>query len=65
MSNFQLGKNSTSFLKYILCILYIYTHTHMHKSFSTTVDKGVRKHEKKKKTDGEIGKHKPNEMRAL
>ena len=37
----------------------------MHKSFSTTVDKGVRKHEKKKKTDGEIGKHKPNEMRAL
>ena len=38
----------------------------MHKSFSTTVDKGVRKHEeKKKKTDGEIGKHKPNVMRAL
>ena len=35
----------------------------MHKSFSTTVDKGVRKHEKKK--DGEIGKYKPNEMRAL
>ena len=54
----------TSFLKYItLYILYIY-YTQTHTSFSTTLDKGLRKNIKKKKTD-EIGKYKLNEMGAL
>ena len=44
-----------------LCI-YIY----VHKSFSTTLDKGFGKNiQKKKRRDGEIGEHKLNEMGAL
>ena len=35
------------------------THTH---SFSTVLDKGLKKNIRKKKRDGEIGKHKLNEM---
>ena len=40
---------------YIIRILYIL----VYKSFSTTLDKGLRKNIKKR---GEIGKHKLNEM---
>ena len=39
-------------------------YTYAYKSFSTTLDKGLRKNIKKKKTD-EIGKYKLNEMGAL
>ena len=36
------------------------------RSFSTMLDKGLRKNiKKKKRRDGEIGKHKLNEMGAL
>ena len=45
---------------YIIHTIYIY----IHKSFSTMLDKGLRKNIKKKR-DGEIGKHKLNEMVAL
>ena len=44
----------------------IHVHTiyvHIYKSFSTTLDKGLRKNIKKRR-DGEIGKHKLNEMGA-
>ena len=37
---------------------------YVYKSFSTTLDKGLRKNIKKKR-DGEIGRHKLNEMGAL
>ena len=36
-----------SFLKYIICI-HIYTYIHVHKSFFTTPDKGLRKNIQKK-----------------
>ena len=42
----------------MLYILYIYI---LYKSFSTTVDKGLRKNIQKKR-DGEIGKYKLNEI---
>ena len=43
-------------------IIYI----HVYKSFSTTLGKGLRENVKKKKRrNGEIGKHKLNEMGAL
>ena len=50
------------FLKYVYytCYLNIY----LYKSFSTMLDKVLRKNIKKK-GDGEIGKHKLNEMGAL
>ena len=40
---------------------------YLYKEFSTMLDKGLRKNIKKKKNrrDGEIGKHKLNEMGAL
>ena len=41
-----------------MCIIY----TYVYKSFSTILDKGLRNNIKK---DGEIGKHKINEMGAL
>ena len=41
--------------------MYIYTH----KSFSTTLDKGLGKNIKKKRGDREIGEHRLNEMEAL
>ena len=44
----------------MLCILYIYTHTH--KSIATTIEEGVKKN---KKRDAEIGKQKLNEVKAL
>ena len=37
----------------------------MQKSFSATLDKGLRKNIKKKRRDGEIGEQKLNEMGAL
>ena len=40
-------------------------YTYAYKSFSTTLDKGLRKNIKKKKRDEEIGKYKLNEMGAL
>ena len=45
---------------YIIQTVYIY----IHKSFSTMLDKGLRKNIKKKR-DGEIGNHKLNEMEAF
>jgi len=42
----------------------IYIFIYVYKSFSTILDKGLRKNIKKKR-DGEIGKHKLNEMGAL
>ena len=47
---------------YILYILYIYIYLCVYKSFSTMLDKGLRKNNKR---DGEIGKHKLDEMEAL
>ena len=47
---------------YIYIYIYIHTHTHTYISFSM-LDKGLRKHQKKKV--GEIGKHKLNEMGTL
>ena len=50
------------FSKNIYIIHYIY----IYKSFPTTFDKGLRKNNNNnKKRDGEIGKHKLNEMGAL
>ena len=37
----------------------------VYESFSTALDKGLRKNIKKKKKDGEIGEHTLNEMGAL
>ena len=48
----------------ILYILYIYIHIYVYKSFSTILDKGLRKNNNKKR-DREIRKHKLNEMGAL
>ena len=48
----------------ILYILYIYIHIYVYKSFSTTLDKGLRKNNNKKR-DRETRKHKLNEMGAL
>ena len=39
-------------------------YTYAYKSFSTTLDKGLRRTSKKKR-DGEIGKHKRSEMGTL
>ena len=41
-----------------------YLYIYVYKSFSTTLDKGLRKNIKNKR-DGEIGKHKLNEMETL
>ena len=41
----------------------MYVYVCVYKSFSTTLDKGLRKNNKKR--DQEIGKHKLNEMGAL
>ena len=51
------------YMVYIYIYIYIYTHTHIYiyKAFSTMLDKEY----KKKRRDGEIRKHKLNEMRAL
>ena len=46
----------------IIYYIYIYIHIHTYISFSM-LDKGLRKHQKKKV--GEIGKHKLNEMGTL
>ena len=46
---------------YILHSIYIY----VYKSFSTMLDKGLRKNIKWKRRDGEIGKYKLNEMGVL
>ena len=48
-------------------IYILYITIYVYKSFSTTLDKGLRKNIKKKKIrrDGEIGEHKLNEMGAL
>ena len=40
-------------------------HIYVYKSFSTTLDKGLRKNIFKKARYGEIGEHKLNEMGAL
>ena len=48
----------------ILYILYIYIHIYVYKSFSTILDKGLRKNNNKKR-DRETRKHKLNEMGAL
>ena len=48
---------------YILYI-FIYICVYVYKSFSTTLDKGL-KERLKKGIDGEVGKHKLNEMAAL
>ena len=53
---------------YILYTFYIYIYIYVYRSFSTTLDKGLRKNIRTtttKKRDGEIGKHKLNEMGAL
>ena len=48
-----------------ICIYYTY-YIYAYKNFSTTLDKGLRKTAKKKKRiDGEIGKHKLIEIEAL
>ena len=44
----------------LIHIIYIY----VYRSFSTTLDKGLRKNTEQKPSDGEIGKHKLNEMGA-
>ena len=43
----------------------VYIYILLYKSFSTTLDKGLRNNNNKKKRDGEVGKHKLNEMKAL
>ena len=44
----------------------IHIYIYVYESFSTTLDKGLRKNNNNnKKRDGEIGKHKLNEMGAL
>ena len=45
---------------YIIHTIFIY----VYKSFSAMLDKDLRKNIKKKRRDGEIGKHKLNEMGA-
>ena len=42
--------------------IYIDMYIYLYKTFSPTLDKGLRKH---KKRDGEIGEHKLNKMGAL
>ena len=49
------------FLKCIYYIIYIY----VYKSVSTMLDKSLRKNIKEKRIDGEIGKHKLNEVGAV
>ena len=50
---------------YIYIILYmLFTYLYIYKSFSTMLDKGLGKNNHKKR-DGEIGKHKLNEMEAM
>ena len=46
---------------YIIHTVYIY----IHKSFSTMLDKGLRKNIKNKRNDGKFVKYKLNEMGAL
>ena len=59
MMNIYIFQNKSPL--YMVCIyIYIYKHTHIYIAFSTMLDK-----EYKKKRDGEIRKHKLNEMRAL
>ena len=57
---FLVRQKFISFLKYIYYAYYLYAY----KSFFTMLDKVLRKNIKKK-GDGEIGKHKLNEMGAL
>ena len=48
--------------------IYTYLYVYVYKSFSTTLDKGLRKNIKKKQGEMEkleIGEHKLNEMGAL
>ena len=52
MSNFLVRQKSISFLKYIYYAYYFYIY--VYKSVSTMLDKGLRKH--KKKREGEIEK---------
>ena len=59
--DFQLSKNS-SFLTYI----YINVGIYIHKSFSATLDKDLRKNiQERKRRDGEIGEHELNDMGTL
>ena len=61
MSNF-LVKQKFMFSKiYILCIMFTYMYIYICKNFYTMLDKNLRKNIKTKR-DGEIGKHKLNEM---
>ena len=55
------SKCHTFFSKAKIHVFKIYIY--IHKSFSTTLDKDLRKNIKKR--DGEIGEHKLNEMGAL
>ena len=48
--HFFLGKQKLIYLKYIYTILYI-LYMHTYRSFSTTVDKGLRKNTNNKKTE--------------
>jgi len=43
----------------------IHIYIYVYESFSTTLDKGLRKNIKRKRRDGEIREHKLNEMGAL
>ena len=58
---FLVRQKFISFLKYICHTYYLCVYI----SFSTMLDKGLRKNIKKKEKDGEIGKHKLNEMGGL
>ena len=65
MSNF-LVKQKFMFSKiYILYIMFTYICIYICKSFYTMLDKNLRKNIKTEERDGEIGKHKLNEMWAL
>ena len=59
---FLVRQKFISFPKYIY---YTYLYIYIHKSFFTTLDSMRKNIKKKKRRDGEIGKHKLNEMGAL
>ena len=57
------NQNAIHFLVKQKFMFYIYIYIHTHKSFSTTLDKDLRKNIKKK--DGEIREYKLNDMGTL
>ena len=61
--NFLSSAKIHKFSKMYFIHIYIY----LYKSFSTTLDKGLRKNikKKKKRRDGEIGEHKLNEDHSV